>query len=145
VSDGSDDHATGKVAERRLATWPGRHRYIRNRLDWLWSITRTLPSSSRPGEWIHQLHDDYLSPDAGAAMPAYAAMVLVLIAAQRDWRPAGAPLTLGATAVSSIGVQKLPESWTQVLAGAAIITVYALLAPRRPFATDHGRLLSSRR
>jgi hypothetical protein len=78
-------------------------------------------------------------------MLAYAAAVLVPIAAQRDWRPAGAPLTLSATAVSSIGVQKLPESWTQVLAGAAIIAVYAVLAPRRPLATDHGRLLSSRR
>jgi hypothetical protein len=76
---------------------------------------------------------------------AHAAVVLVPIAAQRDWRPVGAALTLGATAVSSIGLQKLPESWTQVLADAAIIAVYAVLAPRRPFATDHGRLLSSRR
>jgi hypothetical protein len=30
VSDGSDDDATGKVAERLLATWPGRQRYIWN-------------------------------------------------------------------------------------------------------------------
>jgi hypothetical protein len=60
-------------------------------------------------------------------------------------RPAGAALTLGATAVSSIGVQKLPESWTQVLAGAAIIAVDTVLAPRRRFAIDHWRLLSSRR
>jgi hypothetical protein len=59
--------------------------------------------------------------------------------------PPAASLTLGVTAVSSIGVQKLPESWTQVLAGAAIIAVDTVLAPRRPFATDHGRLLSSRR
>ena len=28
ASGGSDDHLTGKVAERLLATWPGRHRYI---------------------------------------------------------------------------------------------------------------------
>jgi hypothetical protein len=30
VSDGSDDGATGKVAERLLATWPGRRWYIWN-------------------------------------------------------------------------------------------------------------------
>jgi hypothetical protein len=67
------------------------------------------------GDWIRML--------------AYSAVVLVPIAAQRDWPPAGAALALGATAVSSIGVQKLPESWLQVLAGAAIIAVYAILAP----------------
>jgi hypothetical protein len=83
------------------------------------------------GDWIRML--------------AYAAVVLVPIAAQRDWSPAGAALTLGATAVSSIGAQKLPESWVQVLAGAAIVVLYAVLARWRPFSTDHGRLLSNSR
>jgi hypothetical protein len=83
------------------------------------------------GDWIRML--------------AYSAVVLVPIAGQRDWSPAGAALTLGATAVSSIGVQKVPESWLQVLAGAAIIAVYALLAPRRAFSAGQGRLLSSSR
>jgi hypothetical protein len=78
-------------------------------------------------------------------MLAYSAVVLAPIAAQRDWSPAGAALTFGATAVSSIGVQKLPESWTQVLAGAAIIALYAVLAPRRPFSAHQGHLRSSRR
>lgn len=83
------------------------------------------------GDWIRML--------------AYSAVVLVPIAAQRDWPPAGAALALGATAVSSIGVQKLPESWLQVLAGAAIIAVYAILAPRRAFSAGQRRLLSSSR
>jgi hypothetical protein len=83
------------------------------------------------GDWIRML--------------AYSAVVLVPIAAQRDWPTAGAALILGATAVSSIGVQKLPESWLQVLAGVAIIALYAVLAPRRPFSAGQGRLLSSSR
>jgi hypothetical protein len=78
-------------------------------------------------------------------MVAYSAVVLVPIAAQRDWSPAGAVLTFGATAVSSIGVQKMPESWFQVLAGVAIIALYTVLAPRRQFSAHHGRLLSSSR
>jgi hypothetical protein len=71
------------------------------------------------GDWIRML--------------AYSAVVFVPIAAQRAWSRAGAILTLGATAVSAIGVQKMSESWLQVLAGAAIIALYAILAPRRPF------------
>jgi hypothetical protein len=83
------------------------------------------------GDWIRML--------------AYSAVVLVPIAAQRDWPTAGAALTLGATALSSIGVQKLPESWLQVLTGAAIIALYVVLAPRRPFSAGQGRLPSSSR
>src|SRR4029450_8211592 len=64
---------------------------------------------------------------------AYWAVVLFPVAAQRTWSRAGAFLTLGATPVSAIGVQKMSESWLQVLACAAIIVLYAILAPRRPF------------
>jgi glycosyltransferase involved in cell wall biosynthesis len=69
VSDGSDDDATGKVAERLLATWPGRHRYIWNRpgLALVDNLNRAIELAT--GEWIQQLHDDdYLLPEAGAAM-----------------------------------------------------------------------------
>ena len=69
VSDGSDDDATGKVAERLLATWPGRHRYVWNRpgLPLVENLNRAIELAT--GEWIQQLHDDdYLLPDAGAAM-----------------------------------------------------------------------------
>ena len=69
VSDGSDDSTTGKVAERLLATWPGRHRYIWNRpgLALVDNLNRAIELAT--GEWIQQLHDDdYLLPDAGAAM-----------------------------------------------------------------------------
>ena len=68
------------------------------------------------GDWIRML--------------AYSAVVFVPIAAQHRWSPAGAALTFAATAVSSIGVQKMPGSWFQVLAGAAVIALYAVLAPR---------------
>jgi hypothetical protein len=37
-------------------------------------------------------------------------------------------LALGATACSSIGVQKMTGSWTQVLAAAAVIALYVVLA-----------------
>jgi hypothetical protein len=74
------------------------------------------------GDWIRML--------------AYAAVVFVPIAAEREWSIAGAALTLGATAVSAIGVQKMPGTWLQVLAGATIIAAYALLAPRRPFSVQ---------
>ena len=69
VSDGSDDDATGKVAERLLATWPGRHRYIWNRpgLPLVENLNRAIELAT--GEWIQQLHDDdHLLPDAGPAM-----------------------------------------------------------------------------
>jgi glycosyltransferase involved in cell wall biosynthesis len=69
VSDGSDDDATGKVAERLLASWPGRHRYIWNRpgLALVDNLNRAIELAT--GEWIQQLHDDdYLLPEAGAAM-----------------------------------------------------------------------------
>lgn len=73
------------------------------------------------GDWIRML--------------AYSAVVFVPIAAQRVWSTAAASLTLGATAVSSIGVQKMPGGWPQFLAGATVIGVYAVLASRRPFST----------
>jgi glycosyltransferase involved in cell wall biosynthesis len=69
VSDGSDDDATGKVAERLLTTWPGRHRYIWNRpgLPLVENLNRAMELAT--GDWIQQLHDDdYLLPDAGTAM-----------------------------------------------------------------------------
>jgi glycosyltransferase involved in cell wall biosynthesis len=69
VSDGSDDDATGKVAERLLASWPGRHRYVWNRpgLALVDNLNRAIELAT--GDWIQQLHDDdYLLPDAGAAM-----------------------------------------------------------------------------
>jgi hypothetical protein len=71
------------------------------------------------GDWIRML--------------AYAAVVFVPIAAEHEWTITGAALTLGATAVSAIGVQKMSGTWLQVLAGAAVIAVYALLATRRRF------------
>jgi hypothetical protein len=74
------------------------------------------------GDWIRML--------------AYAVVVFVPIAAEHEWSIAGAALTLGATAVSAIGVQKMPGTWLQVLAGAAIIAAYALLATRRPFSAQ---------
>lgn len=67
-------------------------------------------------------------------MLAVAAVVFVPIAAQHEWSGLGAAFTLGATAVSAIGVQKMDATWMQVLAGAAIIAVYAILA-RAQFST----------
>jgi glycosyltransferase involved in cell wall biosynthesis len=64
VSDGSDDDATGKVAERLLASWPGRHRYVWNRpgLALVDNLNRAIELAT--GDWIQQLHDDdYLLPD----------------------------------------------------------------------------------
>jgi hypothetical protein len=74
------------------------------------------------GDWIRML--------------AYASVVFVPIAAEYEWSIAGAALTLGATAVSAMGVQKMPGTWLQVLAGVAVIAAYALLAPRRPFSAQ---------
>jgi hypothetical protein len=68
------------------------------------------------GDWIRML--------------AYAAVVFVPIAAQRAWSTTGAAFTLAAAAVSSIAVQKMSESWLQVLAGAAVIALYAVLTPQ---------------
>ena len=69
------------------------------------------------GDWIRML--------------AYAAVVFVPIAAQHAWTSTGAILTLGATAVSAIGVQKMDGTWMQVVAGAAVIVVYAILGSSR--------------
>ncbi|HEY6795293.1 MAG TPA: hypothetical protein VI248_11500 [Kineosporiaceae bacterium] len=66
------------------------------------------------GDWIRML--------------AYAAVVFVPIAAAYGRSVTGAGLTLGATAISSIGVQKMPGTWLQVVAGTAVIVVYAILA-----------------
>jgi hypothetical protein len=73
------------------------------------------------GDWIRML--------------AYSAVVFAPIAAQDEWSPPGAALTLAATAVSSIGVQKMPKSWLQVLAGAAILVLYTVLMTGRRFWT----------
>jgi glycosyltransferase involved in cell wall biosynthesis len=69
VSDGSDDDSTGRVVERLLAAWPGRHRYVWNRpgLSLVDNLNHVIELAT--GEWIQQLHDDdYLLPDAGATM-----------------------------------------------------------------------------
>jgi hypothetical protein len=66
-------------------------------------------------------------------MLAYSAVVFVPIAAQRAWSRAGAALTLGATAASSILVQRMSQSWSQVFAGGAIVALYAVVAPQRAF------------
>ena len=68
------------------------------------------------GDWIRML--------------AYSAVVFVPIAAQYAWSKTGALLTLAATALSSIGVQKMPGTWLQVLVGTAVIAIYAVLAWR---------------
>ena len=53
VSDGSDDDRTGKVAERLLATWPGRHRYVWNRpgLALVDNLNRAIRQCG-----LHELH-----------------------------------------------------------------------------------------
>jgi glycosyltransferase involved in cell wall biosynthesis len=66
VSDGSDDDASGQVARRLLADWPGGYRYVHNRpaLSLPGNINRAMQLAT--GEWILQLHDDdYLLPGAG--------------------------------------------------------------------------------
>ena len=69
VSDGSKDDTTGRVVSRRLADWPGGHRYVWNRprLEMAQNFNRAIELSS--GEWIQQLHDDdFLLPSAGAVI-----------------------------------------------------------------------------
>jgi Glycosyl transferase family 2 len=66
VSDGSDDDASGQVARRLLADWPGGYRYVHNRpaLSLPGNINRAMQLTT--GGWILQLHDDdHLLPDAG--------------------------------------------------------------------------------
>jgi glycosyltransferase involved in cell wall biosynthesis len=66
VSDGSDDGASGQVARRLLADWPGGYRYVHNRpaLSLPGNMNRAMQLTT--GEWILQLHDDdYLVPGAG--------------------------------------------------------------------------------
>jgi glycosyltransferase involved in cell wall biosynthesis len=66
ISDGSDDAASGQVARRLLADWPGGYRYVHNRpaLSLPGNINRAMQLAT--GEWILQLHDDdYLHPGAG--------------------------------------------------------------------------------
>jgi hypothetical protein len=74
------------------------------------------------GDWIRML--------------AYAAVVFVPIAAEYEWTMAGAVLTLGATAVSAIGVQKMPGTWLQVLAGAAVIAAIFRPVAREPVGSE---------
>ena len=69
VSDGSDDDATRKVAERLLATWPGPHQYVWNRPALALVDNLNCAIELATGDWIQQLHDDdFLLPEAGAAM-----------------------------------------------------------------------------
>jgi glycosyltransferase involved in cell wall biosynthesis len=66
VSDGSDDAASGQVARRLLAEWPGRYRYVHNQpaLSLPENINRAMQLAT--GDWILQLHDDdFLRPGAG--------------------------------------------------------------------------------
>jgi hypothetical protein len=89
---------------------------------WALLLIPILLSIVIAGDWIRML--------------AYAAVVFVPIAAERQWSTAGAGLTLAATAVSAIGVQKMSGTWLQVLAGAAVIAAYALVATRRRFSAQ---------
>jgi glycosyltransferase involved in cell wall biosynthesis len=69
VSDGSDDDAAGRVAERFAADWPGGHEYVWNRpaLPMTENINRSVALGT--GEWVLQLHDDdYLLPGVGAGL-----------------------------------------------------------------------------
>jgi uncharacterized membrane protein YfcA len=68
-------------------------------------------------------------------------VVFVPIAAQYAWSRAGAIVTLAVTALSAIGVQKMPESWLQVLLGTVLIALYGVLAWRftRPRSSEISR------
>jgi hypothetical protein len=103
----------GPLAVAAVLGWPAA-----GRLEQLWALL-LIPfvlSVVIAGDWIRML--------------AYAAVVFVPLAAARPWSALGAGLTLGATAVSAIGVQKLSGSWLQVIAGGAVIVAYAVLVPR---------------
>jgi glycosyltransferase involved in cell wall biosynthesis len=66
VSDGSTDDASGEVVHRRLADWPGSHRYVWNRPALSLPGNMNRATGLATGEWILQLHDDdLLRPDAG--------------------------------------------------------------------------------
>jgi hypothetical protein len=109
----------GPLAVAAALSWRSASRVLR---IWALLLIPIALSIVIAGDWIRML--------------AYAAVVFVPITAERAWSLAGAALTLGATAVSAIGVQKMPETWLQVLAGATVIAAYALLATRRPFSTQ---------
>jgi glycosyltransferase involved in cell wall biosynthesis len=69
VSDGSDNEASGAVVRRALGDWPGGRPYVWNRpaLTLVENMNRAVEIST--GRWVMQLDDDdYLLPDAGAAM-----------------------------------------------------------------------------
>src|SRR5215217_6009278 len=69
VSDGSADEASARVVDRFLASWAGRHRYVRNSppLPLVDNMNRAVELAS--GDWVMQLDDDdYLLPGACAAM-----------------------------------------------------------------------------
>jgi glycosyltransferase involved in cell wall biosynthesis len=104
VSDGSDDDATGKVAERLLATWPGRYRYIWNRpaLALVENLNRAIELAT--GDWIQQLHDDdYLLPEAAAEM----------LEAVRRTGPDERVLLFGVQIVDSDGIAMRERSFRQ--------------------------------
>jgi glycosyltransferase involved in cell wall biosynthesis len=66
VSDGSTDDASGQVVGRRLAGWPGTHRYVWNRPALSLPGNMNRATGLATGEWILQLHDDdLLRPGAG--------------------------------------------------------------------------------
>jgi glycosyltransferase involved in cell wall biosynthesis len=97
VSDGSDDEATGQVAQRLLTGWPGGHRYVRNQpaLELTANMNRAVELAS--GVWVQQLDDDdYLLPGAGMAM----------INAIRTAGPDEAVLVFGAEIVDAAGVRQ---------------------------------------
>ena len=102
VSDGSDDDSTGRVVERLLAAWPGRHRYVWNRpgLGLVDNLNHVIELAT--GEWIQQLHDDdYLLPDAGAAM----------LDATRRAGPGERVLMFGVQVVDLAGVRQREQSF----------------------------------
>lgn len=102
----------GPLAWAAALGWP-----TAGRLERLWALL-LIPfvlSVVIAGDWIRML--------------AYAAVAFVPLAAERAWSARGAALTLGATAVSATGVQKMPDTWLQVVAGGVVIAAYAVLVP----------------
>lgn len=103
----------GPLAVAAAFAWPSSTRLMRLWALLLIPITLSMLTAT---DWIRML--------------AYSAVVFVPIAARYSWSPAGAVLMLAATALSSIGVQKMPEGWLQVVVGAALMALYGLLARR---------------
>jgi glycosyltransferase involved in cell wall biosynthesis len=97
VSDGSDAHSSGHVAERLLKDWPGGHRYVWNcpALTLIENMNRAAELAT--GEWIQQLDDDDLMlPRCGQPM----------IDALRRVAPQEQVLVFGAHIVNAGGVKR---------------------------------------